>query len=132
MKVAAFLLALLFLFASTFAQNQLQTAEYYLQKSKDQKTTAWTMLGLGTTFLLVGVITASANTGSDDIAIPDSSGFLIVGGIVTDLISIPVFASSASNARKAATISIQNQQLQPGPVQPPVSFTPAVSLKIRI
>lgn len=83
------------------------TRQDYLQKSKNQKTTGWILLGGGTAMAVVGAIVfGQSDWLSEDDPNTDLGGFLFVGGIVADLVSIPFFISSSSNARKAAAISL--------------------------
>jgi hypothetical protein len=105
-------LTLLLFIVQSFSQAPAHTKDYYLQKSKNQKTTGWVLLAGGTTMAVIGAIIFSQSDflSSDDPG-TDAGGFLFVGGIVADLASIPFFIGSAKNARKAATISFNNQKI---------------------
>ena len=78
----------------------------YLQKSKNQKTAAWILLGGGTALAAGGFIWASSNIFST------SSGpevLLLVGiGCMTG--SIPFFISSSKNRKRAMSASFKFQQ----------------------
>ena len=96
------------------------TRQDYLQKSKNQKTTGWILLGGGSAMALVGVILASNDNpkesndlfGSEIYGSNFETGAgLMVAGLAADLISIPFFISSANNARKAASIGFDNQRI---------------------
>ncbi|MCU0359087.1 MAG: hypothetical protein MUE95_16120 [Cyclobacteriaceae bacterium] len=96
-----------------FSQTPAYDMSYYLAKSKTQYQTGVILFGGGSAMLLLGIITASAS--SNDYAISDASGFLILGGLTADLLSIPFFMSSSKNARTAAMLSVENQRiLDPG------------------
>ena len=84
--------------------------DFYLQKSKDQRSAAWVMLGGGIVLSVVGVIGASA-TLFDQGNSADTYGVLALVGVGLGLGSIPVFISSGHNYRKAATLSFRNQHI---------------------
>lgn len=92
--------------------NPEYTKEYYLQKSKNQNKTAWILLSGGTVMGVVGLI-GFGNTYDiwDDSNESDIYGFLMLGGGLLSTASIPLFISSGRNARKAATISFNNQPI---------------------
>ncbi|MDX1828995.1 MAG: hypothetical protein R3342_05555 [Lutibacter sp.] len=114
MKRLIFLIVLSILTVNSFSQTQdfkLSKADY-LQKSKNQKTVGWVLLAGGTTMAVVGVIVGNNSSLFDNNNSDFETGaFLLVGGLITDLVSIPFFISSSSNARKAATISVQIQKI---------------------
>lgn len=100
---------------SLLGQNTLNpeyTKEYYLQKSKNQNKTAWILLSGGTVMGVVGLI-GFGNTYDiwDDSNESDIYVFLMFGGGLLSTASIPLFISSGRNARKAATISFNNQPI---------------------
>ena len=130
MKRLIFCWVILSLMTDLFGQTPTHDQSYYLTKSKNQQKTGWILLAGGTAMVAIGVITGNAQTGSDDYSIPDSSGFLIVGGILVDLISIPLFVSSAKNARTAATLSFGNQPFPNQHLGSGVQFQP--SLKVTL
>jgi len=102
-----------FLVLSSYSQtlNPTLTKDAYLQKSKKQKTTGWVLFTGGTTMALIGGLVFSDNFDYGSDAATDSSGYLVLGGVFVDLLSIPFFISSAKNARKAASISLNTQKL---------------------
>jgi len=110
MKKIPMLFLLIVLSASTFSQqtNRVPTVSKpdYLQKSKNQKTAAWILLGGGTALAAGGFIWASSNIFST------SSGpevLLLVGiGCMTG--SIPFFISSSKNRKRAMSASFKFQQ----------------------
>lgn len=113
MKNIYFLL-ILFTTATLFSQNTPNpeyTKEYYLQKSKDQNKTAWILLSTGTVIGVVGLIGFGNSWDDSSNSSTDIYGFLFLGGVISTLGSIPLFISSGRNARKAATISFNNQPI---------------------
>ena len=84
----------------TFGQ-EIQTAPVpvstdYLQKSKNQKTAAWILVGSGSVMI---AIAAFADVSFDILPV------LAVGGSLSTLGSIPLFIASARNKRKALKAS---------------------------
>jgi len=115
----------------------------YLQKSKNQKTAAWVLVGGGAALMVTGVvvwvndINRTAETdpfGAIVEAYTSTSGYwVIAAGLVAAAGSIPLFIASAKNKRKAMSMSFKNEtvpQLQNG------SFVnrsvPSLSLKISL
>jgi hypothetical protein len=133
MKKALMSIALLAFVTNIYAQDQTSKAsmkEYYLQKSKDKKTTGFVMFGIGTAAIIGGTISANNNP-NDVYSVSDAEGFLIVGGIILDLVSIPFFISAGHFSSKAAQISLSSQKnylLQKNIVA--ARYTPAISIKI--
>lgn len=125
---------LLVLSATSFSQPATETPTGktdYLQKSKNQKTTAWVLLGGGAGFILVGTLIGNSKEASFD----DVGTGVVLGGIgaLSMLGSIPLFIASGRNKRKAMSMSFKNEmipQLQNG------SFVnrsvPSLSLKISL
>jgi len=103
----------------------------YLKKSKNQKTTAWVLLGGGAALILVGDLIGNSKESSFSDA---GTGVVIAGiGALSMLGSIPLFIASGKNKRKAMSMSFKNEmmrQLQTG------SFVnrsvPSLSLKISL
>ncbi|MFV5702655.1 hypothetical protein ACM55F_12360 [Flavobacterium sp. XS2P12] len=132
-KTITFLILLLFTvnaFSQTIPDNEF-SKEYYLKKSKNQKTTGWILLSGGTIMTVVGVIGFSDSWYSSSNATTDAYGFIMLGGVVSGLGSIPFFIMSGNNARKAATISLINQPVF-SPMQGSLVLNsqPALSVKI--
>lgn len=133
--------------AITFSQQTINKAPVlktdYLQKSKNQKTAAWVLLGGGTVLISIGSVVISNEIvnnigGIFDPTIETNSNtgsILFIAGGVSMLGSIPLFISSAKNKRKsiAASAGIKMEKL---PVIRQTSFVqnsyPAVSLKIGL
>ncbi|MFM2369183.1 MAG: hypothetical protein RL619_1483 [Bacteroidota bacterium] len=132
-KTITFLMLLLFTvnaFSQTIPNNEF-SKEYYLKKSKNQKTTGWILLSGGTLMTVVGVIGFSDSWYSSSNSTTDAYGFIMLGGVVSGLGSIPFFIMSGNNARKAATISLINQPVF-SPMQGSLALNsqPALSVKI--
>jgi hypothetical protein len=113
MKKIIFSLTLLLFVLTSFEQTPVISKDYYLKKSKTQKTVGWILLGTGAGIAAYGFITRNSYT---DNAGPfggqNYTGALIaIGGGVISASSIPFFISSAKNKRKAATISFKNQKI---------------------
>ena len=85
--------------------------DYYLQKSKNQNTSGWVLLGTGVGLTIIGIAGFSNSDFLESNSNSDSYGLLILGGTLTSLVSIPLFINSGYNARKAATVSINNQSI---------------------
>jgi len=84
--------------------------EYYLQKSKNQKKTAWVLLAAGTVMAVGGGIGFNENWDLfESNTKADIYGSIMAAGIVADLVSIPIFISSGRNARRGARISVSSQ-----------------------
>jgi hypothetical protein len=112
------------------------TKEGYLTKSKNQKTTAWVLLGGGIVLGTVGGIILSQNTfhplGGDNSGFAGGSVLLTVG-VLSTLGSILFFISSSHNARRAAEISFKNQEISiPHSNNVFAKTQPAFTLKINL
>ena len=142
MKQIILSIAVLLLMIQSFSQTTALTKEDYLQKSKNQHTAGWVLLGGGVTLSALGIIMISNSTASY-FSFSDSynysndksstAGVLGIAGIGAMFGSIPFFISSSKNARKAATISFNNQKillLQQNSFV--VNAQPTVTLKIRL
>lgn len=134
MKKIILFTMLLTMSATSFSQPTTETATVktnYLQKSKNQKTTAWVLLGGGAALILVGDLIGNNKESSFSDA---GTGVVIAGvGALSMLGSIPLFIASGKNKRKAMSMSFKNEmipQLQTG------SFVnravPSLSLKISL
>lgn len=71
----------------------------YLQKSKNQKSAAWTLLGGGTALIGIGFIVGDGKNASFDDA---ATGAVLAGvGLLSAIGSIPLFIAAGKNKRKA-------------------------------
>jgi len=128
----------------TYAQEipaaNVKNKQYYLGKSKSQKTVGWIIFGVGATALLTGLTVRTAETSFYIITIGSSSNssnapeILMIGGVVFMVGSIPLFISAHDNKLKALELSIvpkmeENAEL----IQMYVGkYQPAISLKIKL
>jgi hypothetical protein len=116
MKMIVFSLTLLFFVVQSFCQTTTNTAltkDYFLQKSKNQKTVAWVLLGGGlgvaATGGIVQLIHEKQRNGGFDLNFTGT--WIAIGGGVVALSSIPFFISSSKNKKKAASIAMSNQNI---------------------
>ena len=75
----------------------------YVQKSKNQKTAAWILLGGGAALIGTGFIVGDGKEASFDDA---ATGAVLAGvGLLSTIGSIPLFIASGKNKRKAMNMS---------------------------
>jgi hypothetical protein len=105
---------------------QRGTKEFYLQKSKQQKTTGFILLGAGAVCL--------------GIAAPGSVSFdalpvLVIGGGAAVIGSIPLFIASAKNKKKAmnmaASIDVRSVN-DLSKIQVNKKYYPAIAIKLNL
>ena len=112
MKNFIFSLTLLLFVVKSFSQTATSSAiskDYYLKKSKNQKTIGWILLGSGGGLIITGIIVQSSNEKNHGGSY--AGGEIALVGIVPAVASIPFFISSSKNKRKAASIAISDQNL---------------------
>src|SRR3954462_6888081 len=117
MKKTILTLTLIFSAIFSFSQtvsSDVKTKDYYLTRSRHQKTAAWIMLGSGVALTGIGFAVAQAET--MDYAFGDSNsgnagGVLAVVGIASSLGSIPFFISASHNKHKAADVAFNMQKI---------------------
>ena len=124
------LLALMFIFLISNTQAQIkpkinfnknmsnsELGQYYKQKSKNQKITAWIMLGGGLTLDIIGINKAVSEMTvfSGPVKSSNTGETLFVIGTVSALLSIPLFISSSRNKQRAR-ILLSNHKI-------PLSFS---------
>jgi hypothetical protein len=112
------------------------TKEYYLKKSKNRKTEGWILIAVGGMCLGVYAVNEINHNASDDESAFDFSstyndflgffgGICILGGTID-------FISSSNNARKAASLSLNMEQIRmPQLNSSYLKATPALCLKIN-
>jgi hypothetical protein len=93
--------------ASVFGQTKslppYRSREYYFEKSKRQKTTAWILLGSGIALIGSGIIIAAHQREVEHSAV---AVVLVSGpGLVTSFVSIPFFIAGGSSKRKAMNMN---------------------------
>ncbi len=117
---------------SLFLRDSTFTPDYYMQKSRVQKTAAWVMLGTGVGIFIIGAVGATNNVFVDESA-TNTYGVVALLGAGLALGSIPVFIASGHNARKAATLGLKNQNiLMPQQKNFVYRAQPAISLVIPL
>jgi hypothetical protein len=107
--------------------------DYYLQRSKNQNTSGWVLLSTGVVLTVIGIVGFSNSDFLESNSNSDFYGLLMLGGTVTSLVSIPLFINSGYNARKAATLSVNNSSFifqNQGSLA--ISLQPSLSLKIKL
>lgn len=130
-----FVLALISYAGYSQTEKQDFSKEHYLQKSKNQRTAGWVLLGAGAGIGIIGAI-VSAEALTEDWFFGDSKKSdtgLIIGavGAASSLASIPFFISARKNSRKAAQLSLDSPRyIIPGQKLSGLQF--AVSLKIEL
>ncbi len=114
--------------ANCFSQSTLKTDEPvektdYLQKSKNQRITAWVFLGTGAVINIIGVANYMK---------VDPWEYLIVGSAIM-FVSIPFSIAANKNKKKAMSLSFKNEMVQQltgnNYVFKPV---PSLTLKIKL
>ncbi len=115
MKKIFSLLLLVFSVCSCFSQatTSQQKQIDFLNKSKNQKTAAWVLLGGGFAVSVVGIGVASNHLWDELIyGAEDTKG---VGATITGFAlmagSVPLFIASGRNRRKAFSISMKNEKV---------------------
>jgi len=94
------------LFSQQTQKDSVQhgTKDYYLQKSKRQKSGAWALLIGGTALMGAGLLIADNKNATFDQA---GGGAVMFGlGFLADLGSIPLFIASSKNKKRAMKMAI--------------------------
>jgi hypothetical protein len=137
MKKITLFAMLLVLSVTSFSQQNnpspTRTKEDYLLKSKNQKTTAWVLLGGGTALIGVGFLIGDGKESSFSSA---ATGVVMAGiGVLSIIGSIPLFIASGKNKRKgmalSAFIKMENTAMVQGYSMTHTSY-PALSVKINL
>lgn len=113
MKKILTVIVLLACIAKVFSQEQTKTRDYYLNKSKSQKTTAYSLLIIGGVGVGAGFLIGDSKNSSFSAA---GAGAILGGlGFLSMLGSIPLFLASSKNKRKASLVlNSGNIQYRPG------------------
>lgn len=105
-----------------FAFSQPKTKEYFLERSKKQKATAWILLGTGAAAIITGLLIEAPQRGTGN-AQSFTGGLIEVGGIICTLTSIPFFIGSAKNKNRARTIAFNYRKIL---LHQNISFAPRI------
>lgn len=121
---------------TNFIQEQPATShtndEYYLQKSKTQKKTGRIILYSGLGMAALGGIVQLAGNSNEGFSFDFTGAWIAIGGGCVSLFSIPLFISSGVNARKAATLTLNEQSIFILQLNASArTAVPSVSLKIK-
>ena len=134
------IILVIYTYAQQIPADTVENRQYYLGKSKSQKTAGWIIFGVGAAATLTGAIVRAAETSLYIVTIGTSSyssnapEILMIGGVVFMVGSIPLFISAHDNKLKAIQLSIgpkmeENAEL----IQMYVGkYQPAISLKIKL
>ena len=108
MKTIIITLAFSVLVLFSYGQKAL-SKENYLLKSGHQKTAAWILLGAGAAMITTGALLQSGDNNLNSLS-KDLTGVFIGGaGIVSFIVSLSLFASSAKNKKLALGLSLQKE-----------------------
>ncbi|MEG3659865.1 hypothetical protein V5097_20785 [Arenibacter palladensis] len=105
MRKIRLLLALLLVSSILIGQTKEFSKDYFLQKSKKQKTTAWILLGGGTAMAVGGFAKFDSSWESESASTTDIAGIIGTVGFLTGLASIPYFISAGKNKKTAMSIT---------------------------
>jgi hypothetical protein len=123
--------------------QQPDNYQHYVKKHKNQKTTAWILLGSGTAVAVGGLITQTANSVvavvslpllliGEEIQEPTQTGtYIALAGLTTMATSIPFFIASGKN-KKRANIAIQEQKITLGNKKNQQASYQSISLSINL
>jgi len=129
---------LLFLSLDGFSQpvptDSIHAKDSYTSKAKNQQTAAWTLFGIGTGMIGGGVLIAATPSSDygNELESAFSGIFLIMGGVILDLVSIPFFVGASNNRHhaKEVTTSLKLEEL-PSVVGNSVGQTGVPSLAVQ-
>ena len=141
MKKSTIFLAMIMISLVSFAQhtNEKRTLDksYYLDLSKSQKQTAWLLLVAGAVVTTAGILVINHANNSSDFSTGLNQGLggllVITVGASGVLGGVGLFIISGQNARKAATLSLNNQRiLFPKLNTPGLVVQPSVTLRLSL
>lgn len=119
-----------FLFLSDSAYR-VGSKEYFMQLSKKNRTAAWVLLGVGTAMMIGGAAAFDSSWDSGSASETDISGFIVLGGLIADVVSIPFFITAAKHKKRAMALSA-GSQLVPVHPNPANLFHAQANITIRI
>ena len=137
MKTTILITILTVITFSSFSQTMhpdVGIQEYYLKKSRHQRTIGWIMLGSGIalTSLGFGVATVEAINSLGETS-GNTGSVLAIVGVASALGSIPLFISAGRNKRKAADLAFSIQKIPMLCIaKNPMIFQPALTVKVSL
>ncbi len=145
MKKITILILLLSLSIASFSQLTNNTAttgqKEFLKKSKQQNTAAWILVAGGGVLFTAGLAVYPKdyfwifNESPEKLKRANTASVLIISGMASMAVSVPLFVIAASNKRKANAASL-GFKMETVPVQQQRSFVktsyPSLSLKISL
>ena len=133
MKTIRLLLALLLVSSVLVGQTKEFSKDYFLQKSKKQKTAAWILLGGGTAMAVGGFATFDSSWDSGSASTTDIAGIIGTVGFLTGLASIPYFISAGKNKKTAMSITFDYKPIYlSGDNLVSTKAHPTLTLKIKL
>ncbi len=105
--------------------------EYFMQLSQKNRTAAWVFLGAGTAMMIGGAVAFDSSWDSEYATKTDIAGFIVLGGVIADVVSIPFFITAAKHKRRAMALSA-GSQLVPVRYDPANPFHAQANVTIRI
>jgi len=130
-----FVLGIISLAGYSQSKKQEISKDYYLQKSKKQRTTGWVLLGSGTALGIVAIIGSTEESNEENWFLGGSkktaTGITLGAvGAASSLASIPFFINARKNSTKASQLSLDSQRyIIPG--KEISGMQPALSIKIE-
>lgn len=137
MKKILLSLSMVFFILNSFGQTPTTplSKDYYLEKSKKQKKTAWIILGSGLGLAAIGGLVQLSNSNQTSYGsgfdFDFTGAYIAIGGGVVSLASIPCFVNASKNKKLAVVITIENQNsLLPQNYNVAFKAPPSLCLKI--
>jgi hypothetical protein len=113
--------------------NQIGTKDYFLQLSKKNNTTGWILLGCGTAMIIGGLIGFGSTYDDSSYTSTDISGFIVLGGLIADIVSIPFFITAHKHKKRAMSLSFGNQNIPFQSVKPNNFYSQAaITLRVKL
>ena len=101
--------------------SDVELGQFYLQKSKSQKTGAWILLGVGLALQFAGSLSYADNLFEESTSGADA---MMLGGTIASIASFPLFISAAKNKGRAE-ILLRHENI-------PMSFLPGKQMTVGI
>ncbi len=110
MKIIISILLFTLSFISSYCQTRIMEKNYYWHKSKNQKITAFVLLGTGAALYTTGVIVREKSLKANGAFLNfDGLGYSFLG-VIGMLSSIPFFDGSLRNKRKTIALTLIDQK----------------------